>query len=313
MVTWLLDHGAEAEAMNSGYRRPLHEAASFGRLEATCALLEVLQETPPSLTTLPEVSSSVWQAKADVRAAKPGNGLTALHLACDKGHAEVCSALCDHRADVLCEDREGYCPIHWASREGHLDAARVLLERKGNFCYSRPFELPLANLCGVALSRSGDPNRRSELGRTALHSAAMGGNPAIIEILLDAKVEVGVGDKGGLTPLHDAAYHGHVDVATVLLRRGADIETEDSTGQRALAVACREHPAVVALLLDSKAEVNVGDNKGYGPLHYAVGVASEEIVRLLLDAGADRHAPALNGDTPSAAAAKKGFQLGAAG
>jgi len=41
VVRWLLDHNADIEAMDNGYRRPLHEAASFGRVEATVALLEV--------------------------------------------------------------------------------------------------------------------------------------------------------------------------------------------------------------------------------------------------------------------------------
>jgi len=137
----------------------------------------------------------------------------------------------------------------------------------------------------------------------------MGGNPLIVAAILDAGVDVQVGDKGGLTPLHDAAYHGHFDVASLLLARGAWMETQDSTGQRALSVASREHPALVGLLLDSKADVNATDNKGYAALHYAVGVANQAIIQILMQAGADKEAKAENGDTPAAAAAKKGLPL----
>jgi len=74
-----------------------------------------------------------------VEAAKTGNGINALHLACDKGHAAVCSVLCDPGgARVNVCDREGYYPVHWACREGHLDAALVLLAQKGQVAASAP-------------------------------------------------------------------------------------------------------------------------------------------------------------------------------
>ncbi|UKZ81834.1 hypothetical protein TrVFT333_009610 [Trichoderma virens FT-333] len=60
-------------------------------------------------------------------------------------------------------------------------------------------------------------------GRTALSWASAGGHKAIVQLLLDARVDVNSTDNDGWTSLHWASEKGHEDVVRLLLDRGAKI------------------------------------------------------------------------------------------
>jgi len=76
-----------------------------------------------------------------------------------------------------------------------------------------------------------------EEGRSLLHDAAAGGHTAIIETLLDRKLDVN--QRGsGWTPLHYAADRGHLAAIELLLARGADLQARTSVmGQTAANLA----------------------------------------------------------------------------
>ena len=60
------------------------------------------------------------------------NGLTPLHLAALDGHprinGKVASMLIKRGADVAAKTTDGSTPLHLASQEGQLEAARILIE-----------------------------------------------------------------------------------------------------------------------------------------------------------------------------------------
>jgi ankyrin repeat protein len=118
--------------------------------------------------------------------------------------------------------------------------------------------------------------------------------------------------------LNGAAFHGHWQLCQYLLEMGADANHQlPDTGETPLhAALCKANrPAydhVVAVLLAHGADSNRKTLPGAPtagfmrdirtraetPLHRAAAFGTEQSVRFLLDAGADREARDMNGDTP---------------
>ena len=92
-------------------------------------------------------------------------------------------------------------------------------------------------------------------------------------------------------PLQQAALFGFTDIAKMLLDAGADVNSADPTGGRALLNAAGNgHIDVCKLLLDAGARVDAANDDGATALHFAAGYGRLDICQLLLAAGADLHA-----------------------
>jgi len=117
--------------------------------------------------------------------------------------------------------------------------------------------------------------------------------------------------------LNGACYHGHWQLCQFLIERGADVNYPlPDTGESTLhAALCKTSPAynlIVKVLLANganpncvtKESVETGGfmrdcrTKGETPLHRAAAFGDEEVIQLLLDAGAVINAKDINGDTP---------------
>ncbi|KAK6525247.1 hypothetical protein TWF694_005393 [Orbilia ellipsospora] len=95
----------------------------------------------------------------------------------------------------------------------------------------------------------------------------------------------------------------------LLLDRGADIRAQTNSGKTALHLAIESHsstfePELLKTLVSRAPElVNIADNDGHTPLHYAMDrmqrcyTGYEEAVNLLLSAGANPHLPKNDGTT----------------
>nr|DAD24397.1 TPA_asm: hypothetical protein HUJ06_025861 [Nelumbo nucifera] len=84
----------------------------------------------------------------------------------------------------------------------------------------------------------GDPNMAADL-----LTVASGGNAALLDELLKAKLDPDIEDSKGRTPLHMAASRGHEECVLVLLKHGCKINTQDVDGNTPLwdAVAANHH------------------------------------------------------------------------
>ena len=96
-------------------------------------------------------------------------------------------------------------------------------------------------------------------------------------------------NKYGMTPLMKSAYNGNIELTRALVNSGVKINIKDNTGSNALRYASQEgHTNVVKLLLENGADFNNKDKKvNSTPLHNAVLYGYKDIVELLLNAGAN--------------------------
>jgi ankyrin repeat protein len=83
----------------------------------------------------------------------------------------------------------------------------------------------------------------------ALYFAAIGGNTAVAERLLDAGADVNV-QAPSAAPIHGAVMGGSVEMVRLLLDRGADASLKDYSGRDARALAVEIKRSDLATLFD---------------------------------------------------------------
>ena len=111
------------------------------------------------------------------------------------------------------------------------------------------------------------------------------------------------------TALHRAAYNDDAALVAFLLERRAEVDARTRSGQTPLHLAVQlNHPAIVALLLSGAADPNAATDLGLTPLHYAVILDRRAVGQALLAAGADALIPDIYGRTPLDWAVVKGFE-----
>jgi len=222
----------------------------------------------------PEVAKALIAAGADVNAHAPVMGTAGpLFSAAATGHPEVVRLLLASGARVDQRVIGGVTPLCWAF--GATDRSEVI---------------------ALLLQAGADVNARDDSRRVPLHSAAGSGNPEYVSLLLQAGADVTARDNAGCTPLHLGAASKRPDqVVKSLLDAGAEVNartTDERFGQLPLAIHRAagnevEAPGAIRLLLAAGSEVDVADKDGMTPLHWAALMGHEEVVGILLDAGAD--------------------------
>ena len=116
-------------------------------------------------------------------------------------------------------------------------------------------------------------------------------------------------DADGWSPLHLAAHFGHAAVVELLLHNNAPVDLR-STNQMAntalhAALAGRRNE-VVKILLDAGADVNASQHGGWTPLHSAAANGDRSVIDLLFAHGADAALANDAGVTPAAFARERG-------
>lgn len=137
----------------------------------------------------------------------------------------------------------------------------------------------------------------------ALRRAAGTGDITSVQKLIAEGADVNKQDKYGYTALISASSNGHHKIVRLLLAMGADPNLQTSYGGTALSAASHHHPEVVRMLLDAGADVD----KGAG-LVGAAWNGEHEIVRMLLAAGANVNVQTTYECTPLFAASLNGHR-----
>ncbi|KAK0906033.1 hypothetical protein LTR91_016967 [Friedmanniomyces endolithicus] len=249
LVSDLLLHGADPnQAIGELQRTPLHQAAHLNHI--------------PTLTLLLHHNASLTTEDAA--------GDTPLHLAAWSGHCEALTALLAHgggtseKIDWL-SGRDGYSPLWCAISAYHIDAARLLLKhgaRVSRRSISGNGLLPLhqaavtgqSAMCELLVERGAQVDGLDDEGSTALHYASASGSCAVVQVLLRGGADVTLKQKHGLTPAHWASHKGHTEVLELLLSYGAPVDARAVEGASPLHLAAnRGHLAAVRVLLEKGA------------------------------------------------------------
>jgi len=172
------------------------------------------------------------------------------------------------------------------------------------------------------LSKIRDINVRNPSGYTPLHWAVLTQREQIASLLISRGADVNAAPANGYTPLHDAAFGGYAKIASLLVGHGANVYAADKAGKIPLDVAVEKghgelvpllkplHVAaaggdfsgVKAILERNPKSLDARDERGWSSLHLAVKNGHLEIVKLLIDRGADINARGPFGITPLRAA-----------
>ena len=280
-------------------------------------------------------------AGADPNSTQP-EGETALMTAARTGNVDAVTMLLDHGARVnVKENWRGQSALMWAAAERHPAVVQLLIQRGADVnARSRVFDFT------QLMPKQGSvPMNYPRGGFTALLFAAREGDLASGRTLVNAKADVNLADPDGTIPLIEAIINFHFDFAAFLLDHGANPNTQDSKGRSALYAAVDMHTLdtstrpnvapydqldsvdVVKGLLAHGAKPNLQLTDFIpprGPLDvadYTMGAGATpflraaksddlEVMRLLLEKGADPLLATKAGVTPLMAAAGVGWRDG---
>jgi len=240
------------------------------------------------------------ESGANANAARRYNGETALMLAARNGKPEVVKLLIDHGARVdATEGIRGQNALMWAADAGKPEALEVLLQAGAT------------------------PNVASKSGFTPLIFASAKGSRDAVAALMSAGADINQPNHAGMNPLLAAVALGKREVVELLVEKGADLSFRDPGGNTALHIAAENgNLDLVKLFLEKKLDANARTGT---PVYAAPNAASQnitrppgaaqtplllaakggyiQVMRTLIEAGADPTAEASDGTTLLLAAA----------
>lgn len=171
-----------------------------------------------------------------------------------------------------------------------------------------------AELVNRLLAAGASAQAVDERGRTALLAAVYNRRNEVARTLVLAGADVNRQDAESNSPFLVAAATGQIDIVRLALSHGADTRSTDRYDGTAL-IAASQHGNVeiVKLLLKAGVAVDHVNQLGWTALLEAVVLGDgsaryEEVVQLLLDAGADANLADREGVTPTRHARERGYK-----
>jgi ankyrin repeat protein len=208
-----------------------------------------------------------------------------LHFASRYGHVDMARLLLGHGVDPNIQRDDLWSPLHLASANGHLNVAELLVQH------------------GASVDIAND---RQE---TPLYQAVWNGKIDIARLLIDHGADLHSTDSDGQTPLHAASQRGHLEVIKLLLRWGADVDVLNKANKTAAELASENGKAKIATFISEyKADASIlnevrsttldtaqsrygvdedGKDEAMVSLHAAADEGNVEVVQLVLERGAD--------------------------
>ena len=211
-------------------------------------------------------------------------GLTALHIASERGNLEIVKSLLNAGAKIDEVDGSLSTPLMLAAFEGHQDIVNHLIT------------------CGASVDKKGLNNQ------TALHYASKRGNLEMVKSLLNAGAKIDEVEYRSLfTPLMLAAFEGHQDIVNHLITCGASVDKKGLNNQTTLHYESeRGNLETVKLLLNAGAKIDEVNGSKYTPLMLAACEGHQDIVRHLIACGASVDKKGPNNRTALHCASERG-------
>jgi ankyrin repeat protein len=229
---------------------------------------------------------SDWRMRESIR--------HSLLVAAKNDNPAIMRMLISRGCDVNVSDCEGSTACHIAAANPNADVLAVLLRAKGVHVAARDVwhrtlchiaaANPNSRVLQVAIDAGVPLDSRDLFGRTPIWSTMSNMNAMLALLRAGANHDVHDCAESSLCRL--AAIRGRHDVVRILVDRGIDVHRRDKAGRTiAHHAAASGSDAVLALVRAAGADVvDARDIHGSTPLIFA---GSTEVVKLLLDAGAD--------------------------
>jgi ankyrin repeat protein len=159
-----------------------------------------------------------------------------------------------------------------------------------------------------------DINSRNKQKRTAILIAAMNRQYEVVKFLVDAGADIDLQDQTCLNPFLHGCIQGDLKLVKLMTSAGANIELLTRFGGVGITPASEKgHVEVVRELL-TMTDINVNHTNycGWTPLIEAIilndgGKKQQEVIKLLLEHGADPHMVDKYGCSPLELARRKGY------
>ena len=252
------------------------------------------------------------------------DGQTALMAVARTGNVAAAQFLLEHGATVDAKEKwGGQSALMWASARRHPEMMQLLIS-KGADVNARSIDRDYQR----HVTAEGRPKSLDSGGLTPLLYAARENCVACVGVLLKSKVDIDLPDPDGVSPLLVAIMNANWDLAKQLIDAGADVNQWDIYGESPLYTAIDlraridggrnsiDAPntttglAIVKLLLERGANPNMQltfkpanargaiTTRGATPLIRAAVNADAEVMKLLLEQGADATLSTADRQTP---------------
>lgn len=237
-------------------------------------------------------------------------GHPALQYATAVGTAEAMRILIKAGADVNAKDSADATALMWAVT--NIEKTGMLLEGGAEVnAVSKSGVTPLLiasnnngslEIIRLLLLKGADWKVKDATGTTALIGAAHSGDLSMVRFFLEKGADINEANKGGISPIVASSFSGHYDVTKYLVAKGANVNVSNTfagkvkhgliglIGLTPLMLNAPYGPVeVVKAILDAGADVNARDSRGMTALMLAVATDFQNpaTVKLLLDRGAD--------------------------
>ena len=276
IVARLLDAGVDVDHMNELGWTALHEAVILGRGGSDHV----------------EVVRLLVAAGADAQLPSRRDGVRPIEHAQRRGFTRIESILRKAARDMTPDTR-----LLAAARNGSTPAAVAALD-DGADIEARDDRLRTALLLAVTgdevdvartlVERGADVNALDDQRDTPFLVTGVTGSVRMLEVLLPGKPDTTITNRFGGVSVIPAAERGHVDyVRAVLESTDIDVNHVNDLGWTALLEAVilgdggPRHQDVVRILLDHGADASIADADGVNPLQHARDRGQRDIVPLL--------------------------------
>lgn len=244
------------------------------------------------------------------------NGWSALMDASMKRNPAMVRLLLAHGADPNAKSEKRETALWYAVINGDTRIARMLLqcgaecefELGGHSVLMKAAYAEDVPMVSLLLAYGADPNKGNCDRWTALMDASMKGNAEMVSRLLQSKADPNLQSSSGETALWRALVNKHADIARELLIVGAKPAGCMNPRDVMVLATNLNDVSVIDLLIECGVSVNTCQDNGWSPLMNAALNGNAEMVRWLLNHGANPLQRLEDGTTAAHVAAVHGYE-----